>query len=48
MSVVDVNETETSRDWVVTYSAKGEALGGPIVIGVDKDTKEPRLIEGHQ
>ena len=35
---VKVEVREEKKTWVVTYSAKGEALGGPLVVGVNKRT----------
>jgi hypothetical protein len=44
----NVETTEKRASWVVTYSAKGEALGGPLIVGVDKKTRRAHLIEGYQ
>jgi len=46
--LIDVTTVEKPAEWVVTYSAKGQALGGPVIIGVDKKSGRARLIEGAQ
>ncbi len=45
---LNVTTAEEPEGYVVTYSAKGEALGGPLVIGVNKKTGLAHLIEGYQ
>ena len=44
----NVQTVEHADRWVLTYSANGDALGGPVVIGVDKHTGRAHLIEGYQ
>ena len=46
--LVSVETNERPSSWVVTYSAKRDVLGGPLIIGVDKQTGEAHLIKGYQ
>jgi hypothetical protein len=39
--LLKVETTEKPTDWVVTYSAKGEMVGGPLVIGSTKGRGAP-------
>jgi hypothetical protein len=45
---LNVQTAEHANGWVVSYSTKGEALGGPLVVGIDKKTGRAHLIEGYQ
>ncbi len=40
LNIVDVSVADEGPRWKVTYSAKGEALGGPIVVEINKNTGE--------
>jgi hypothetical protein len=47
-SIVNVEIAEEKEAWVVTYSAKGQAFGGPLIIGVNKYTGKPQSLGGAQ
>ena len=45
---INVETVEQPHNWVVTYTAKGKATGGPIVLGVDKKSGRVSFIAGAQ
>ena len=48
LGLFNVRTVEKQNEWEVTYWGKGEAMGGPLIIGVDKETGRTRLIGGGQ
>lgn len=46
--LVKVETAERRTIWVVAYSAKGNVIGGPLIIGVDKGSGRAYLIGGGQ
>lgn len=45
---INVDTVEQPHNWVVTYTAKGQAAGGPLVLGVEKKSGRVYFIAGGQ
>ena len=48
LSIFEVHEWEKSDRWEIVYSPKRGGVGGETVIGVDKQTGQPRFLGGTQ